>query len=113
MIVVNGLIQKQVGLITRQRTTKDGTEQSVIDFVIMSSDLIEHLEYVHVDDKWVHVLTKFWKSKNGKEKYKVGSRREVNSLRYLILSVNTPKRPFTKLPMTTMFLRKYLNQRNH
>ena len=37
---------------------KDGTEQSVIDFVIMRSDLIKHVEFVHVDDKKVHVLTK-------------------------------------------------------
>ena len=67
MVVVNGLDQKRVGIITRQRTTKDGVEKSVINFVIMSSDLIKHVDYVHIDDKRVHVLTKLLKSKNGKK----------------------------------------------
>ena len=66
MTVVNGLAQKRLGLITRERTTRYGTEQSVIDFVITSGDLLEHIEYVHIDDKRVHVLTKLWKTRNGK-----------------------------------------------
>ena len=40
LTVINGLVQKRVGIITTERTTRDGLEQSVIDFVIMSSDLI-------------------------------------------------------------------------
>ena len=39
-------------------------EQSIIDFVLISSDLIKHLEYIHVDDKRVHVLSKNVKNKN-------------------------------------------------
>ena len=43
LIVTNGLVDKRVGLITRERTTQEGCGQSVIDFFIMSSDLIKHL----------------------------------------------------------------------
>ena len=47
----------------------DGVEQSVIDFVIMSSDLINHVEYMHIDDKRENVLTKLTKSKKGKQRH--------------------------------------------
>ena len=77
LIVTNGLVQKRVGIITRERNTRDGIEKSVINFIIMSSDLKKHLEYIHVDDKQVHVLTKLWKSKNGKKKAKVESDHSV------------------------------------
>ena len=33
----------------------------MIDFVIASSDLINHIEYIHIDDKREHVLTKLVK----------------------------------------------------
>ena len=36
LIVLNGLQEKRTGIITRQRTTIDGVEKSVIDFVITS-----------------------------------------------------------------------------
>ena len=36
LIVLNGLPEKRTGIITRQRTTIDGVEKSVIDFVITS-----------------------------------------------------------------------------
>ena len=35
----------------RQMTTKEGDNQSVIDFVIMSSDLVKHVDYEHIDKK--------------------------------------------------------------
>ena len=69
LFVLNGLKQKCVGLITIQRNTVDGVEQSVIDFVIMSSDLINHVEYMHIDDMRENVLTKLVKSKKGKKRH--------------------------------------------
>ena len=56
--VVNGMVDKRKGLITREKCTTAGRKQSVIDFVIVTNDLIEHIESIHVDDKRVHVLKK-------------------------------------------------------
>ena len=42
------------------------SRKSVIDFVVVSSDLIKHIEYMHIDEERVHVLTKLTKSKHGK-----------------------------------------------
>ena len=61
LIVLNGLKNKCTGVITRSRSTCDGSETSVIDFVIASSDLINHIEYIHIDDRREHVLTKLVK----------------------------------------------------
>ena len=64
LCVVNGLVQKRKGTITRQKNTVNGMEQSIIDFVLISSDLIKYIEYIHVDDQRVHVLSKNVKTKN-------------------------------------------------
>ena len=45
-----------------QLFTVQGVEQSVIDFVIVSSDLGKHIEYMHIDDKRINVLTKLTKT---------------------------------------------------
>ena len=60
--VANGL--KEKCLITRERSTVNGIEQSVIDFVIVSCDLVKHIEYIHIDEKQIHVLTKNLKTKH-------------------------------------------------
>ena len=57
LVVVNGLKEKCTGLITRERRTVDGTERSVIDFVITSSILVKHIDKMHIDDGRVNVLT--------------------------------------------------------
>ena len=44
LVVANGLKDKCTGLITRKRITKEGTEESIIDFVIISNDLVEIME---------------------------------------------------------------------
>ena len=70
LVVGNGIEGKSMGLITRERHTTEGIEKSVIDFVIMSSDLARHIEYVHIDDKRINVLTKLGKQKKGKRSIK-------------------------------------------
>ena len=62
LIVINGLKDKCSGLITRERYTVQGVEQSVIDIVIVSSDLGKHIEYMHIDDKRIDVLTRLTKT---------------------------------------------------
>ena len=47
LCVVNGLTGKQKGVITRERHTVSGVERSVIDLVIMSSDMTKHIENNH------------------------------------------------------------------
>ena len=68
LCVVNSLEQKAKGLITRVRNTTRGLEQSIIDFVIMSADLIGYVEHITIDDKREHVLTKIIKNKGKVEK---------------------------------------------
>ena len=63
LIVVNGIQGKCTGLITRERTTVQGVEKSVIDFVIVSRDIEKHIEYMHIDDQRKNVLTKLIKTK--------------------------------------------------
>ena len=65
LVVVNGLLEKRKGTITREKNTVNGTEKSIIDLVLISSDLLNHIEHVHVDDERVHVLTKNLKTKTG------------------------------------------------
>ena len=65
LIVVNGMSDKCSGLITRKRVTKDSTEESIIDFVIISNDLVDNLQSMQIDDERRHVLTKHTKCKNG------------------------------------------------
>ena len=66
--VVNGMEQKCTGLITRERHTINGVEKSIIDFVIVSEDLVTEVESILIDDKRNHVLTKLTKTKNGIKK---------------------------------------------
>ena len=58
LVVINGLTDKRKGVITRQKSTTNGVEQSVIDLVITSSNLAGHIEEIHIDEKRQHVLTK-------------------------------------------------------
>ena len=49
LVVVNGLGDHCVGVITRKRVTKDSTEESVIDHVIISDDLKDDLVSLTID----------------------------------------------------------------
>ena len=40
-------------------------ERSIIDLVLISNDLIEHIDYIHIDDARDHLLTKSLKTQNG------------------------------------------------
>ena len=44
MYMINVLTSKHKGLITRERNTIRGIERGVIDFVILSNDLVEHIK---------------------------------------------------------------------
>ena len=65
LCVINGLTGKRKGVITRERHTVNGVERSVIDLVIMSSDMTQHVENIHFDEERVDVLTKNVKLNNG------------------------------------------------
>ena len=58
LVVVNGLKDKRKGVITRQKTTENGIEKSVIDMVLTSSKLAEHIEAIHIDEERQNVLRK-------------------------------------------------------
>ena len=64
LIVVNTLKPKCKGLITRRRTTIDGVEESVIDYVIVSSDLINDISELVIDEKKNLALSKIIRGKN-------------------------------------------------
>ena len=65
LVVVNGMKNKCNGLITRTRVTTEGREASVIDFVIISDDLVESVNSMLIDEDRKHVLVKFLKRKKG------------------------------------------------
>ena len=64
-LVLGNSLDQCEGVITRKRVTKNGTEESVIDFVIMSSDLKREVESIRIDEEREHVLTKIVKTKKG------------------------------------------------
>ena len=64
LTVANGS-DKCKGIITRKRITKERTETSVIDFVLLSNDMKEQFNTMHVNEARKHVLTKFRKTKRG------------------------------------------------
>ena len=70
LVVANGLSENCVGLITRRRETSMSTEESIIDHVIMSDDLVEQFESLVIDEKGQHALTKVMKTKAGIENKK-------------------------------------------
>ena len=53
------------GTITRKRVTKNRVEQSVIDIVLFSADMLESLVNIKVDEERKYVLTKVVKNKKG------------------------------------------------
>ena len=65
LTVVNGMTTKCDGTITRERSTINGIEKSVIDFVIVSSNMVKDVVRMTVDEKRRHVLTKLLKTKKG------------------------------------------------
>ena len=76
------------GLITRKRITKNGTEESVIDFVLISDDLKDEVEAIVIDDERKNVLTKLSKTKNGIVKIES----DHNTIYYTHLNLKWEKR---------------------
>ena len=66
LCVANGITSKRKGLFTRVKDTVSGIQISVMDFVIISRDLLVHMEKIHTDDERLHVLTKNMKTKSGR-----------------------------------------------
>ena len=62
LIVVNGS-QMCICLITRKR--EDGVEESVIDDVSITEDLVKDLDSMQIDEERNHVLTRMTKTKKG------------------------------------------------
>ena len=62
LVVANGLTQKRTGVITRRRDTIVRTEESVIDFVIVSSDMADDLVTIQIDEKRKKCSHKFYKN---------------------------------------------------
>ena len=52
LIVANSLATKCSGVITRSRITEGRVEESVIDFVIISADLLDDIEKLIIDEKF-------------------------------------------------------------
>ena len=64
-LVVGNNINQCKGVITRKRVTKDNTEESIIDFVLVSEDMIDEVESIVIDEERTHVLTRLTKTKRG------------------------------------------------
>ena len=59
--VVNGMADKCIGSITRERHTVNGVERSIIDFVIVSQDLVPEVASIMIDDERKYTLTRLTK----------------------------------------------------
>ena len=66
LIVANGVHNKSTGVITRKKITKNGIQESAIDLVLMSCDMLQHLVSIHIDEEKKNVLTSITNSKTGK-----------------------------------------------
>ena len=64
LIVVNSLKTKVNGSTTRRRITVDSIEESIIDFVIVSSDLVKDIDELIIDEQKEYALSKIVKRKN-------------------------------------------------
>ena len=56
------------GAITRRRVTEEGVEESIIDFVLMSEDLVEDFIEMEIDEKKEHALVKITHQKGNVRK---------------------------------------------
>ena len=65
LCVANGISDKVKGTITRKRSTKDHIEESVIDLVILSDDMVKYIDSVHIDEEKIKVLTSLTHTKKG------------------------------------------------
>ena len=57
----------EIGSITRRRETREGIEESIIDHVMISVDLLNYLTSLVMDEKKNHVLNRISKTKKGLE----------------------------------------------
>ena len=69
LCVVNGLRGIVKGVITQKRVTKINTEASAIDMVIVSSDMVEHIVKMHIDEGRSNVLTSLTNTNKGVVKH--------------------------------------------
>jgi hypothetical protein len=63
LIVINGLNKGVKGAVTRRRITVNSREESIIDFVMISPDLLNEFEEMVVDEEKNYALTKIIKRK--------------------------------------------------
>ena len=64
LVVANG-DKRSEGVITRKRVTRDRVEESAIDIVLFSLDMMPYFVSLKVDEGRKHVLTRITKTKNG------------------------------------------------
>ena len=65
LIVANGVKEKLRGVVTQKRKTKKNSEESAIDFAIISSDLLKSLESITIDEERNNVLSSITNTKKG------------------------------------------------
>ena len=56
LTVANGVEEKSHEVITRRRNTKTNIEESVIDLVLISSDLVHNLVSINIDEEKIMFL---------------------------------------------------------
>ena len=67
-LIIGNRMKNCKGLITRTKVTKERVEESTIDFVLFSADMLNDVEAIEIDEKRGKVLTKLTKTKNGVKK---------------------------------------------
>ena len=93
LTVANCLKEKCNGVITRQRNTVDGRcEKSVIDIVLISSNIEDQLISMNIDEEQKFVLTKIVKKHNSEVK-KTESDHNIIETKFLIKITNNTSKP--------------------
>ena len=60
--IFNGTNQCK-GLITRHRKTINGSEKSILDYILVCVSLLEYFHEMFIDDERLHTLTKYASTK--------------------------------------------------
>ena len=68
LVVANSITPKCRGAITRSRVTEEGVEESIIDFLLMSEELLEDFIELEIDENKEHALVKITHQKGNVRK---------------------------------------------
>ena len=80
------------GVITRKRITEGRVEESIIDFLIISSDLVNDFAKLIIDEMGEHALTKITHGRNSVQKVSSDHNVMISNFNLTVQKSETPKK---------------------